>query len=119
VEERTALMDIGSSLTRSNGTAPRSWGRGDDCCLWERVNCSNITGRVSHLYFSNLYDSNEVLDAHGHSFWRFDTTVFSSFPELQFLDLSMNNATFQSWDGKYESHGSIAFHVSHACMIHG
>uniref|UniRef100_A0A0D3G0X3 non-specific serine/threonine protein kinase n=1 Tax=Oryza barthii TaxID=65489 RepID=A0A0D3G0X3_9ORYZ len=99
VEERTALMDIGSSLTRSNGTAPRSWGRGDDCCLWEHVKCSNITGRVSHLYFSNLYASDEVLDAHGHSFWRFDTTVFSSFPELQFLDLSMNNATFQSWDG--------------------
>uniref|UniRef100_A0A0D9ZRL3 non-specific serine/threonine protein kinase n=1 Tax=Oryza glumipatula TaxID=40148 RepID=A0A0D9ZRL3_9ORYZ len=98
VEERTALMDIGSSLTRSNGTAPRSWGRGDDCCLWEHVKCSNITGRVSHLYFSNLYASDEVLDAHGHSFWRFDTTVFSSFPELQFLDLSMNNATFQSWD---------------------
>uniref|UniRef100_A0A0D9ZRL2 non-specific serine/threonine protein kinase n=1 Tax=Oryza glumipatula TaxID=40148 RepID=A0A0D9ZRL2_9ORYZ len=91
VEERTALMDIGSSLTRSNGTVPPSWGRGDgddDCCLWERVKCSNITGRVSHLYFSNLYDSLEVLNAHGDSFWRFNTTVFSSFPELQFLDLS-------------------------------
>uniref|UniRef100_A0A0E0PEV9 non-specific serine/threonine protein kinase n=1 Tax=Oryza rufipogon TaxID=4529 RepID=A0A0E0PEV9_ORYRU len=91
VEERTAMMDIGSSLTRSNGTVPPSWGRGDgddDCCLWERVKCSNITGRVSHLYFSNLYDSLEVLNAHGDSFWRFNTTVFSSFPELQFLDLS-------------------------------
>uniref|UniRef100_A0A0D9ZRL4 non-specific serine/threonine protein kinase n=1 Tax=Oryza glumipatula TaxID=40148 RepID=A0A0D9ZRL4_9ORYZ len=87
VEERAALMDIGSSLTSSNSTAPRSWGRGNDCCLWERVKCSNITGRVSHLYFSNLYDVLKV-PAGGAMFWRFNTTVFSAFPELQFLDLS-------------------------------
>uniref|UniRef100_A0A0D3G0X5 non-specific serine/threonine protein kinase n=1 Tax=Oryza barthii TaxID=65489 RepID=A0A0D3G0X5_9ORYZ len=73
VEERAALMDIGSSLTSSNSTAPRSWGRGDDCCLWERVKCSNITGRVSHLYFSNLYDVLKV-PAGGAMFWRFNTT---------------------------------------------
>uniref|UniRef100_J3M208 Leucine-rich repeat-containing N-terminal plant-type domain-containing protein n=1 Tax=Oryza brachyantha TaxID=4533 RepID=J3M208_ORYBR len=80
VEERAALMDIRSSLTSSNGTARRSWGPDGDCCSWERVNCSTSTGRVSHLYFSNLYDS--------QAFWSFNTTVFSSFPELQFLDLS-------------------------------
>uniref|UniRef100_A0A0E0KVY9 non-specific serine/threonine protein kinase n=1 Tax=Oryza punctata TaxID=4537 RepID=A0A0E0KVY9_ORYPU len=85
VEERTALMDIGSSLTRSNGTAPPSWGRGDeddDCCLWERVKCSNILGEY------HISTSQTLLNAHGDSFWRFNTTVFSSFPELQFLDLS-------------------------------
>ncbi|CAL5052252.1 unnamed protein product [Urochloa decumbens] len=91
VEERAALMEIRSSLERANTTAPRSWGRGGNCCSWERVNCSGSgrTRRVSHLYLSKLYDISTV--PHGSRlFWSFNTTVFSEFSELQFLDLSWN-----------------------------
>ncbi|CAN6214340.1 unnamed protein product [Urochloa humidicola] len=93
VEERAALMEIRSSLVRANATAPRSWGRGGDCCSWERVNCSGSgrTRRVSHLYLSKLYDISTIPSADGDGyFWSFNTTVFSEFSELQFLDLSKN-----------------------------
>ncbi|KAG8043727.1 hypothetical protein GUJ93_ZPchr0458g22493 [Zizania palustris] len=89
VEEREALMDIRASLTRANATAPPSWGRGDDCCSWERVKCSSSTRRVTHLYLSNLYecDYTKVLTG-GAVPWRFNISIFSAFTDLQFLDLS-------------------------------
>ncbi|OEL25852.1 MDIS1-interacting receptor like kinase 1 [Dichanthelium oligosanthes] len=86
-------MEIRSSLDRANATAPRSWGRGGDSCSWERVNCSGSgsSRRVSHLHLSSLYDISTVSSTHGGQlFWRFNTTVFSAFSELQFMDLSRN-----------------------------
>jgi hypothetical protein len=100
VEERAALMEIRSSLVNANATVPRSWGSGGDCCSWERVNCSGRTQRVSHLYLSELYDISTVPSTHsGRLFWSFNTTVFSAFSELQFLDLSRNYPSSVMSDG--------------------
>ncbi|KAJ1258357.1 hypothetical protein BS78_10G069100 [Paspalum vaginatum] len=101
VEERAALMEIRSSLERANGMAPCSWGQGDDCCSWERVNCSGSgsTRRVSHLYLSNLCVSTVPSTHSGICFWSFNTTVFSAFSELQFLDLSSNYPSSLGHDG--------------------
>ncbi|KAG8043682.1 hypothetical protein GUJ93_ZPchr0458g22614 [Zizania palustris] len=89
-EEREALMDIRASLTLSNITAPPSWGRGDDCCSWERVKCSSNTRRVSHLYFSSLYEYDDYtkVPTGGDTPWRLNISIFSAFTDLQFLDLS-------------------------------
>ncbi|KAG2605112.1 LRR receptor-like serine/threonine-protein kinase GHR1 isoform X2 [Panicum virgatum] len=93
VEERAALMEIRSSLVRAGTAVPDSWGRGGDCCSWERVNCSGSGGtrRVSHLDLSNLY--------YGGHYWSFNMTVFSAFSELQFLDLSSNHPSSLGSDG--------------------
>ncbi|KAF8650572.1 hypothetical protein HU200_063949 [Digitaria exilis] len=102
VEERAALMELRSSLERANTTAPRSWGRGGDCCSWERVNCSGSGSarRVSHLYLSKLYDISTFPSTYtGRLFWSFNTTVFSAFSELQSLDLSSNSPSTLGSDG--------------------
>ncbi|KAG8043726.1 hypothetical protein GUJ93_ZPchr0458g22337 [Zizania palustris] len=96
VEEKEALMDIRASLTSAHAAAPPSWGRGDDCCSWERVNCSRSTKRVTHLYLSKLYNNAKVPTP---MFWRFNTSIFSAFPELQFLDLSDNYPSSLGFDG--------------------
>ena len=103
VGERAALMEIRSSLVRAGAATPRSWGRGGDCCSWERVNCSGSGGtrRVSHLDLSNLY--------YGGHYWSFNMTVFSAFSELQFLDLSSNYPRSLGSDGMKP----ISFSVLH------
>ncbi|KAG2605115.1 hypothetical protein PVAP13_4NG117300, partial [Panicum virgatum] len=86
-------MEIRSSLVRAGAATPRSWGRGGDCCSWERINCSGGGGtrRVSRLHLSNLHDRSTIPSTHGgQPFWSLNTTVFSSFSELRFLDLSSN-----------------------------
>ncbi|KAF8723666.1 hypothetical protein HU200_021626 [Digitaria exilis] len=93
-------MELRSSLERANATAPRSWGRGGDCCSWERVNCSGSARRVSHLYLSKLYDIFTFPSTYGgRFFWSFNTTVFSAFSELQSLDLSSNYPSSLGSDG--------------------
>uniref|UniRef100_A0A0E0DJ56 non-specific serine/threonine protein kinase n=1 Tax=Oryza meridionalis TaxID=40149 RepID=A0A0E0DJ56_9ORYZ len=90
VEERAALMDIRSSLIRAGSTenVPRSWGRAEDCCSWERVKCDNFTRRVSQLNLSSISDVS----------WNINSAAFSAFHELQFLDLSENSLSSFSFD---------------------
>jgi len=118
VGERAALMEIRSSLVRAGAATPRSWGRGGDCCLWERVNCSGGGGtrRVSRLHLSNLYDPSTVPSTHsGDPFWSFNMTVFSAFSELRFLDLSSSYLSSLGSDGMQ----SISFSVLHStCHYH-
>ncbi|KAM0837992.1 hypothetical protein ACQ4PT_061276 [Festuca glaucescens] len=85
VEERDALLEIQSSLMRARSLeVPDSWGKdGDDCCSWVRVKCDNSTQRVSHLDLRSVYI---ITDTDGH--WYLNSTVFSVFHELQYLDLS-------------------------------
>ncbi|XP_044326555.1 receptor-like protein 1 [Triticum aestivum] len=96
VEERAALLDIRSSLLRTRSMlAPVSWGEdGDDCCSWERVKCNNGTQRVSHLNLSSVYVTIDADDC-----WSLNLTVFSTFHELQYLDLSYNPACLLSLQG--------------------
>jgi hypothetical protein len=100
-EERTALLEISASLlgTKYFAGMPPSWWleRDHDCCSWEGVECSNDTRRVvSRLQLSSLAGSPPE---NGLCRTGFNSTAFSAFPELQFLDFSMNYATFQSSDG--------------------
>ncbi|KAH9753624.1 Receptor-like protein 13 [Citrus sinensis] len=54
-----------------------------DCCQWERVECSNTTGRVIAL---------DLIDTYGgeHS-WYLNASLFTPFQQLESLDLHGNN----------------------------
>ncbi|XP_052153522.1 receptor-like protein 1 [Oryza glaberrima] len=96
-EERAALMDIKSSLTRANSMVVLdSWGQGDDCCVWELVVCENSTRRISHLHLSGIYYPPISTPSDR---WHLNLSVFSAFHELQFLDLSWNYPSSLSFDG--------------------
>jgi len=100
IEERIALMRIRSLLVEANSEVPASWGRSDDCCSWERVQCNNST-RVSALNLHSVYQRKD------HTFipigdpcgWNLNLTVFSSFHELQQVNLFWNSACLQNFDG--------------------
>jgi hypothetical protein len=97
-EERAALMDIKSSLTRANSMVVLdSWGQGDDCCVWELVVCENSTRRISHLHLSGIYYPPISTPSDR---WHLNLSVFSAFHELQFLDLSWNYPSSLSFDGR-------------------
>jgi len=103
IEERIALMRIRSSLVEAKSEeVPASWGRSDDCCSWERVRCNNST-RVSGLNLHPVYrrkDPSFIKIWYGGPCVRnLNLTVFSSFHELQQLDLSWNFACLQNFDG--------------------
>ena len=101
VEERIALLEIRVSLLGSTAgftNMPQSWQQSDDCCSWDGVACNNVTRHVSHLQLSFL---DGVSPENGACRADFNSTAFSAFPELQFLDFSKNYAIFQSWDGTY------------------
>ncbi|GJN01535.1 hypothetical protein PR202_ga18809 [Eleusine coracana subsp. coracana] len=98
VEERSALMYIKSSLISVHAQMlPDSWGRGDDCCTWERVVCNNSTRRISRLDLSWIYWSSSMSTADDR--WYLNFTVFSAFHDLEFLDLSWNSPTLISLEG--------------------
>lgn len=94
-EERIALIHIRSSLIKANYNVPASWGQIDDCCSWERVTCNNDSARVSNLDLSSLLGGSNYTG----ECWNLDLTIFSTFKELQLLDLSWNWARFQNLDG--------------------
>ncbi|XP_039821483.1 receptor-like protein 15 isoform X2 [Panicum virgatum] len=97
-EERIALMHVRSSLVKADSVVPDSWGQSDDCCSWERITCDDKVPRVSGLDLSNMYapQGNSIA---GSECWKLNLTVFSSFHELQLLDLSWNHACLQNLDG--------------------
>ena len=105
IEERIALMRIRSSLLEANSEQIlASWGRGDDCCSWERVRCNNST-RVSGLNLDSVYQRKDhTIVPVGGPCWNLNLTIFSSFHELQQLDLFSNSACLQNFDGTYPGH---------------
>ncbi|KAG2621870.1 hypothetical protein PVAP13_3NG301300 [Panicum virgatum] len=99
IEERIALMRIRSSLVEANSEVPASWGRSDDCCSWERVRCNNST-RVSGLNLDSVYQRKDhTIVPVGGPCWNLNLTIFSSFHELQQLDLFWNSACLHNFDG--------------------
>ena len=102
IEERIALMRIKSLLLEANSEVLASWGHSDDCCSWERVRCNNST-RVSGLNLDYVYQRKDyrTMLTIGGPCWNLNLTIFSSFHELQQLDLSWNSALLQNFDGKY------------------
>ncbi|KAL6651513.1 hypothetical protein ACP70R_010438 [Stipagrostis hirtigluma subsp. patula] len=99
VEERTALMGIRSSLVEANSQVPASWGGGDDCCSWEGVICNGNSTRVSDLNLFSIYASQANSTTEGGYSWNLNLVLFSSFHELQLLDLSSNHACIQNFSG--------------------
>ena len=94
IEERIALMCIRSLLVEANSEVPASWGLSDDCCSWERVRCNNST-QVSGLNLDSVYQTKDrtFIPIGGRPCgWNLNLTIFSSFHELQQLDLSLNDA---------------------------
>ncbi|KAF9618712.1 hypothetical protein IFM89_002407 [Coptis chinensis] len=59
-----------------------------DCCTWERVKCSNSTGRVIRLSLYATYSSHQYLDE----------SLYTPFEELQHLDLSENGVHWKIED---------------------
>ncbi|KAF9586936.1 hypothetical protein IFM89_039808 [Coptis chinensis] len=95
-EERVALCKIKASTKWNHTDCVRTDNRyppippfctwvddkTSDCCTWERVECSNTTGRVIQLSLKNtkIEDYNQFLDV----------SLYTAFEELQHLDLSDN-----------------------------
>ncbi|KAH9753648.1 Receptor-like protein 13 [Citrus sinensis] len=83
--ERFALLRL-KHLFDDTGNYPYDWGDGEgatDCCLWEKVECSNTTGRVIAL---------DLIDTYGgeHS-WYLNASLFTPFQQLESLDLHGKN----------------------------
>ncbi|KAH9753762.1 Receptor-like protein 13 [Citrus sinensis] len=53
-----------------------------DCCQWERVECSNTTGRVIALDLFEMYS--------GEYSWYLNASLFTPFQQLESLDLTAN-----------------------------
>uniref|UniRef100_A0A1S8AD65 Receptor like protein n=1 Tax=Citrus limon TaxID=2708 RepID=A0A1S8AD65_CITLI len=56
-----------------------------DCCQWERVECSNTTGRVITLDLFDTYG--------GEHNWYLNASLFTPFQQLESLDLTYNKIT--------------------------
>ncbi|XP_066360010.1 receptor-like protein 15 [Miscanthus floridulus] len=104
VEERIALMRIRSSLLEAKSfEVPETWGRIEDCCTWERVTCNNST-RVSGLDLDNIYSqyfgysTSTSTSTTAHECRVLNLTIFSSFHELELLNLSQNRACLENFD---------------------
>nr|XP_027096172.1 receptor-like protein 8 [Coffea arabica] len=94
LEEKHALLDFKASLNvttnahliLSSWTGKEGDGANDDCCTWERVKCSNITGRIVELHLSYLPE-NMYVD------WTdryVNISTFIPLKDLRTLDLSNN-----------------------------
>lgn len=83
-EERVALLQLKASFCSSDCSSFPAWeDEESDCCGWERVECSNRTGRVLKLFLNNtrLFSHEELY---------LNASLFVPFMELKLLNLSTN-----------------------------
>nr|GMC52615.1 probable LRR receptor-like serine/threonine-protein kinase At1g34110 [Ipomoea batatas]GME17832.1 probable LRR receptor-like serine/threonine-protein kinase At1g34110 [Ipomoea batatas] len=93
-EERVALLKIKDAFNYPNGSALSFWDdEGVECCKWERVECDNLTGRVTKLH---LHDIRELKLGEFEFF--LDASLFLPFQELQ--GLGLENNTIQGLKGE-------------------
>ncbi|KAH1067824.1 hypothetical protein J1N35_032811 [Gossypium stocksii] len=69
-----------------------------DCCEWEKVKCSSITGRVNHLFLNLTYTVTfddlvypNYRTRGNNKYWYLNTSLFLPFKELQSLSLRENS----------------------------
>ncbi|XP_034683131.1 receptor-like protein 9a [Vitis riparia] len=83
-EERIALLELKAAFCSPDCSSLPSWeDEESDCCGWERVECSNTTGRVLKLFLNNTRESSQ-----GDLY--LNASLFSPFVELKILNLSTN-----------------------------
>ncbi|XP_022741404.1 LRR receptor-like serine/threonine-protein kinase FLS2 [Durio zibethinus] len=88
--ERKALLNFKEGLTDPSGRLS-SW-KGEDCCSWAGVRCSDKLGHVTKLKLPNLYSSNpDVSDATAYALGGEIHPSLIDLKYLRYLDLSMNN----------------------------
>ncbi|CAI9267421.1 unnamed protein product [Lactuca saligna] len=102
-EERKALLEIKASLMKSYdseidkflptwvdyGSGTPGDG-GNNCCDWERINCSTTTGHVTELSLYNLRGAKDVYMDNESKLWPLNVSLFLHFNELTSLNLSDN-----------------------------
>ncbi|KAB1670258.1 hypothetical protein ES319_1Z149200v1 [Gossypium barbadense] len=79
-----------------------------DCCEWEYVECSSITGRVTHLFLNFTYTPPPSYDlvypyyrrTGNNEYWYLNTSLFLPFEELQSLFLSEEFHCFEKLSSK-------------------
>ncbi|XP_030968997.1 receptor-like protein 56 isoform X3 [Quercus lobata] len=103
-EERTGLLELKAFLkSHTNYTKPLlpTWvyETQDECCSWERVNCSPTTGHVINLMLSNINEEQTSTDYKGT--WFLNVSLLHPFKELRILDISDNGIS--GWLGNEES----------------
>ncbi|XP_023761382.2 receptor-like protein 14 isoform X1 [Lactuca sativa] len=102
-EERKALLEIKASHMKSYdseidkflptwvdyGSGTPGDG-GNNCCDWERINCSTTTGHVTELSLYNLRGAKDVYMDDENKLWPLNVSLFLHFKELTSLNLSDN-----------------------------
>lgn len=83
-EERVALLQLKASFCSPDCSSFPAWEDEEtDCCGWERVECSNRTGRVLKLFLNNTR-------SFSHEALYLNASLFVPFMELKLLNLSTN-----------------------------
>ncbi|KAF8019517.1 hypothetical protein BT93_G0256 [Corymbia citriodora subsp. variegata] len=86
-EERNALLKIKAAFNHPYGSSLQSWSEDDgDCCLWNHVECDNITLHVTRL---DLYLIRRDIISPRRP-WVIDASLFLPLEELQELELTDN-----------------------------
>lgn len=94
-KERTALLELraffNSNVEEAEHMLP-SWtdGSKSDCCHWERVTCSLVTGHVQELKLNGL---RKAFSSYPYKPLLLNVSLFLPFMELLSLDVSANDLT--------------------------
>ena len=87
-EERVALLELKASFCSPDCSSFPAWeDEESDCCGWERVECSNTTGRVLKLFLNNTRELSQ------EEYSCLNSSLFVPFIELKLLNLSTNMLT--------------------------
>lgn len=79
-DERIALLKLKAYFNSSDSVALDSWGKIPNCCYWECVECSPVTGRVTSLHLRMDWSWTSAD-------WYLNASLFVPFKELKRLSL--------------------------------
>lgn len=89
--ERDALLEFKNSITDDPMGQLKFWRRGDDCCQWRGIRCSNRTGHVIKLQLWKPKFDDDGMSLVGNGMVGLISPSLLSLEHLQHLDLSWNN----------------------------
>lgn len=88
--ERDALLEFKNGITDDPTGQLKFWQRGDDCCQWRGIRCSNMTGHVIKLQLWKPKYNDHGMYA-GNGMVGLISPSLLSMEHLQHLDLSWNS----------------------------